>query len=160
MPLGRPLSRSLQLAEEKEIFWKERSCHWSFTQSFSSQLYLRGFALRKRTSYPRGGTYDVEGHLKYGSICHGERSPPKQQIELLTLKSHRACHVHRGQFGGVPLKPLEWQRQQSDLTDQDRACKLFFNLRKTGIQYIIYYPLYKLLKKYLSIKVWQIFQWN
>lgn len=33
------------------------------------------------------------------------------------------------------------------------------------MQYIIYYPLYKLLKKYLSIKVWQILQkelqiWN
>lgn len=56
---------------------------------------------------------------------------------------------------------MELQWQESDLIDQDWACKLsFFNLRKTWMQYIIYYPLYKLSKKYLSIKVWQIFQWN
>lgn len=82
-----------------------------------------------------------------------------QRIKLLTLKSNRVCHLHCGKFGVGPLKPVEFQGQKSDLADQDRACKLpFFNLCKTRMQYIIYYPLYKLLKKYLSIKVWQIFQ--
>lgn len=148
MPLGLSLSCSLQLGEEKKYFGRREFAIWNFTQSFSLKFYLSAFAIWKRIQYlQEGGTYKVEGHLKYRKNCYGETSPQMQQIKLLMLKSNRACHLHYGKFGVVPLKAMELQQQKSDLTDQDWACKRsFFNLRKTWMQYIIYYPPYKLLK--------------
>lgn len=59
---------------------------------------------------------------------------------------------------------LQWQK--SDLTDQDWVSKMsLLNLCKTWMQYITYYPWYKLLNKYLRIRLRQFFSmqlkmWN